>query len=129
MLKNQIIVITIDDLFFHVRVETAFERAGHSVKLLAGSQSGMDEIWQSLDGVPALWVFDLSLLDMVESRVGWVKSNYPECKIICFGSHVDAASFVRARAAGVDDAYARSRFMQILPELASMATPTVSENK
>lgn len=123
-MDKSLIVVSIEELFFQVRVESTFERAGHAVRLLSAAESQKPIIWQSLGCSPVMWLFDLALLDELEEQISWVKAQFPRCHVVGFGPHVEAAAFKRARAVGTDQTLARSRLVQLLPVWAgSLAEP------
>ena len=52
-----------------------------------------------------------------EEAIRTVKSHCPSARVVTFFSHVQTELMERARAAGADDAWPRSAFVQRLAEL------------
>ena len=68
-------------------------------------------------------IVDLNLDGAIEAARAWKTATGGET--VGFVSHVDTATIDRARAAGVDRVLARSRFVEVLPQLLSGETPEV----
>jgi hypothetical protein len=58
---------------------------------------------------------DLNLPGALDAAAEWKRVT--SCPVTGFVSHVDAETISRARAAGLDEVLARSRFVEILPDL------------
>jgi hypothetical protein len=101
------ILVLVSDLIFSTRISTTARAAGIDVKLirdpakLAGAEG-------------RLLLVDLNLAGAIEAAAAW---RAGDAQVIGFISHVDAETAVKARAAGIDRVMARSRFVEILPEL------------
>ena len=70
-------------------------------------------------------LLDLNLPGAIEAAAGW-KAAAAGRQAIGFVSHVDAETAKRAREAGIDRILARSRFVEILPELLIGKDPATS---
>ena len=108
-----VVVIVEPDLFFSVRLEDVVRAAG-------GDPVTIDEAGQFVAAVartfPVLALLDLKTPGDWEAAVGQckVKPHTRLVPIYAFGSHVDVETLQRARRAGVDHAWARSRMMEEL---------------
>ena len=80
-------------------------------------------LWQAIQDWPALVIVDLRSAPGWQDVVRRAKSlpHFRTIPIVAFGSHVDIESLAAARAAGCDHAWARSRFLDELPELVEQA--------
>lgn len=112
-LYRPVVVILEPDLFFSVRLEDVVRAAG-------GEPVTIDEADQFVDAVARTFPV-LALLDL-KTPGGW-EAAIRQCKlkphtrlvpIYAFGSHVDVETLQRARRAGADHAWARSRMMEEL---------------
>ncbi|MDE0199285.1 MAG: DUF309 domain-containing protein [Caldilineaceae bacterium] len=107
------VVIVEPDLFFSVRLEDVVRAAG-------GDPYTVDEADQFVEAVartfPVLAMLDLKTPGDWEAAVREckVKPHTRLVPIYAFGSHVDVKTLQRAREAGVDHAWARSRMMEEL---------------
>lgn len=107
------VVIVEPDLFFSVRLEDVVRAAG-------GDPYTVDEADQFVEAVartfPVLALLDLKTPGDWEAAVREckVKPHTRLVPIFAFGSHVDVETLQRARRAGADHAWARSRMMEEL---------------
>ena len=46
-----------------------------------------------------------------------IHQEMKQIPVVCFGSHVNTEIFIKARKSGADETLARSRFVNVLPEL------------
>ncbi len=108
-----VVVIVEPDLFFSVRLEDVVRAAG-------GDPYTVDEADQFVEAVartfPVLALLDLKTPGDWEAAVREckVKPHTRLVPIFAFGSHVDVKTLQRARRAGADHAWARSRMMEEL---------------
>lgn len=115
------IVVLVNDLFFATRIADVIHSQG-ATALLAGTA---DEFRQGLERWPVLILLDLHALPAEQ----WLPEvqrakGLPQSKLIpiyAFGSHVDTATLKAARQAGCDHVWARSRFVQELPQVVAAA--------
>lgn len=107
------VVIVEPDLFFSVRLEDVVRAAG-------GDPYTVDEADQFVEAVartfPVLALLDLKTPGDWEAAVREckVKPHTRLVPIFAFGSHVDVETLQRARRAGADHAWARSKMMEEL---------------
>ncbi len=110
------IVILEPDLFFSVRLEDVVRAAGGEPVTVVNA----DQFVAAVDRFfPVLALLDLKSPGDWESAVRQCKLK-PQTRltpIYAFGSHVDVETLRRARAAGADHAWARSRMMEQLVEV------------
>ncbi len=110
------VVLLLDDLFFRTRLEDVIRRLGgapHTVEEPAAFVHAMSGLF------PVLALVDMNVAGDWEGAIRRCK-HLPHTRYIpiyAFGSHVDADALRRARQAGADHAWARSRMMA---ELASV---------
>lgn len=120
------VVALVTDLMFATRIADAIRHQGAD-PILASSAA---ELRQALDRWPELVLIDLHALPAEEwqPEVRRAKS-LPQSRaisIVAFGSHVDTGALKAARAAGCDHVWARSRFVEGLPQLvANQLNPPV----
>ena len=107
------VVILEPDLFFSVRLEDVVRAAG-------GDPITVDRADQFVPAVertfPALSILDLKTPGDWETAVRQckMKPHTRQTPVYAFGSHVDVETLQRARKAGADHAWARSRMMEEL---------------
>ena len=109
------IVAAVNDLMFGSRIRAAAQQAGvsavfvRSVEALLAGAARADLILLDLD---TRW------LD-APAGIAALKADAATASIpiVAFGSHVDGAALIAARAAGADRTLARSAFVKALPEL------------
>lgn len=110
------VVILEPDLFFSPRLEDVV-RAHGGRPVTVETPPAFREAIDNSD--PALALLDLATPGNWELTIRQLKGS-PETKhvpIIAFGSHVDVETLAKARRAGVDHAWARSRMMEELVEV------------
>lgn len=107
------VVIVEPDLFFSVRLEDVVKAAG-------GDPVTIEEADQLVEAVartfPVLALLDLKTPGDWEAAVRQCKTK-PHTRLVpifAFGSHVDVETLQRARKAGADHAWARSKMMEEL---------------
>ena len=110
------VVIVEPDLFFSVRLEDVVQAAG-------GDPVTIEEADQLVEAVartfPVLALLDLKTPGDWEAAVRQCKLK-PHTRLVpiyAFGSHVDVETLQRARRAGADHAWARSKMMEELVEV------------
>jgi hypothetical protein len=111
----------VNDLLFATRIADVIRSQGGE-PLLAGTA---DEFRQGLERWPVLILLDLHALprESWELEVRRAKA-LPQSKLIpiyAFGSHVDTDTLKAARQAGCDHVWARSRFVDELPQVVAAA--------
>ena len=95
------------DLIFSTRISTTARAAGIEIKLIRDPAKLAGQIGRLL-------LVDLNLPGAIEAAAAW---RTDDATVVGFVSHVDADTAAKARAAGIDRVMARSRFVEILPEL------------
>ena len=102
------VIALVRDLIFASRITATAAGTGVCVKLVRDP---------ALLGTVAAkrLIVDLNLDGAVEAAQAWRRQVGGE--IVGFVSHTDTETIDRARAAGVDRVLARSRFVELLPEL------------
>jgi uncharacterized protein len=109
-----LIVALEPDLFFAARIDSAVKHAGAQPLIVETGPA----LWEGIERWPELVLIDLG-------AEGWEEpvrraKNLPHTRsipIVAYGSHVDTGLLRSAREAGVDHAWARSRFVSELPDL------------
>src|SRR5688572_25953682 len=102
------IIALVSDLIFSSRITTAAKSAGAKVQILRKPE-------QIAGTEGTLLLADLNVDGAAPAAAAW--SKQPGRRVVGFVSHMDAAVIAGAREAGVEEIVARSRFIQILPEL------------
>ena len=110
------VVVLEPDLFFSVRLEDVVRSAGGEPVTIVSADQFVAAVERFF---PVLALLDLKTPGDWESAVRQCKLK-PHTRltpIYAFGSHVDVETLRRARAAGADHAWARSRMMEQLVEV------------
>lgn len=115
------VLALVNDLLFATRIADVIRSQGGAAVLAATA----DEFRQGLERWPALILLDLHAIpsDQWLLEVRRAKA-LPQSKLIpiyAFGSHVDTETLKLARQAGCDHVWARSRFVQELPQVVAAA--------
>jgi hypothetical protein len=114
------ILALVTDLIFSSRITGAAKAAGATVRILRKPE-------QLVDADGDLLLADLNLDGATQAAANWAKVTSPAKgaadaqerprRVVGFVSHVDSAAIAAAREAGIQEIVARSRFIQMLPEL------------
>jgi hypothetical protein len=102
------VLALVTDLMFGSRIAAEAKAAGSVVQILR-----KPEQLDAADG--ELLLADLNLQGAAEAAAKWAGGGGR--RVVGFVSHMDAAAIAGAREAGVEEIMARSRFVQVLPEL------------
>lgn len=113
--RSRTIIAAVNDLMFGSRIRAAAQQAGVSAVFVRSP----DEL--AAGAAQA----DLILLDLetrwldAPASIAVLKADAATASvpIVAFGSHVDGAALLAARAAGADRVLARSAFVKALPDL------------
>ncbi len=107
------VVILEPDLFFSIRLEDVVRAAGGEPVTIQAADRFVAAVESSF---PVLALLDLKSPGDWESAIGQckMKPHTRQTPIYAFGSHVDTATLQKARKAGADHAWARSRMMEEL---------------
>ncbi len=109
------ILVLVRDLMFSGRILAEARAAAASVKVIRDPAE-----LSKLDGnQPKLMIVDLNLPGALAAAAQWRKTAGRS--VVGFVSHEDIETISQARSAGVDQVLARSRFVQILPDLLKMS--------
>lgn len=102
------IIVLVRDLMFAGRIRATAAEAGVCVQMLRDPAVLVNQ------AAPRL-IVDLNLPGGIEAAEQWKKQTQGE--VIGFVAHTDQAAIDRAHSAGVDRVLARSRFVELLPQL------------
>jgi len=102
------ILALVSDLMFSSRISAEARAAGSPLKIVRQPAQLGD-----LDG--RLLIVDLNQPGAIAAAAAWAKMRGRP--VVGFVSHVDAAAIAEARAAGLATIMARSKFVEVLPEL------------
>jgi|SRR5580700_684632 DNA-binding NarL/FixJ family response regulator len=105
------ILALVRDLMFSGRIMAEARAAGANVHIVRDPKS----LEGATDTQASLMIVDLNLPGAIEAAADWQKKG-PR-RVVGFVSHEDAQTISQARSAGIDQVLARSRFVQILPQL------------
>ncbi len=115
------VLALVNDLFFATRIADVIRGQGGAAVLAATA----DEFRQGLERWPVLILLDLHAIPADEWLLEVRRAKaLPQSKLIpiyAFGSHVDTETLKLARQAGCDHVWARSRFVQELPQVVAAA--------
>ena len=108
----------IDDIFFGAKVTETAKHAGISLQTCASLEALAAAI---AAGRPNLLVVDLNAGADAFQAIALARKEAPGLPIVAFLSHVQTELAERARAAGVTDVMARSKFTRDLATILSRA--------
>lgn len=102
------VLALVRDLLFASKITATAQAAGSAVRVIRDPAQ--------LAGIKGeRLLVDLNLEGAIEAAGRWGAEHVEE--VIGFVSHVDAATAARARQAGIGRVVARSKFVEMLPEL------------
>jgi hypothetical protein len=102
------VIALVSDLMFSSRITAEAKAAGAQVQILRKPEQ--------LDQAEGeLLLVDLNLPGATAAAASWQQKNAR--RTVGFVSHIDAAAIAAAREAGLEEIMARSRFIQVLPQL------------
>ena len=102
------VLALVSDLMFSSRIVAEAKAAGTQVQILR-----KPEQLAAADG--DLLLADLNLDGAAQAAANWAGTQGR--RVVGFVSHMDSTAIASARDAGVQEIMARSRFVQILPQL------------
>jgi hypothetical protein len=102
------VIALVRDLLFASKITVTAASAGTSVTLVRDPAKLAGHAGARL-------IVDLNQAGAIDAARAWKESTGGE--VVGFVSHVDTATIDHARASGVDRVLARSRFVELLPEL------------
>jgi hypothetical protein len=103
------ILVLVRDLIFATKISSTAKAVGSTVKMVRDPAALGNEAGRLL-------LVDLNLAGAIEAAGIW-RTGPAGGEVVGFVSHVDADTAARARAAGIGQVMARSRFVEVLPEL------------
>jgi uncharacterized protein len=113
--QQPVVTALVGNLFFAVPIADAVRAAGAQPEVL----ENVGDLWPAIERWPALVLLDLAVPGDWQSIIRRAKA-LPQTRsipVVAFGSHVDTATLRAAREAGCDHAWARSYFVNALPQL------------
>lgn len=102
------VVALVRDLIFASRIRATAKELGVELQLVRDPARLLIQPGRRL-------LVDLNLPGAIEACPAWTRINQGD--VVGFVSHVDAETIARARAVGIAKVMARSRFVELLPEL------------
>jgi len=102
------VLVLVHDMIFSSRIAAEARAAGVPFKIFGDPDALASTPGRKL-------IVDLNFQGATEAASAWQKSTGRP--VIGFVSHADTQAIAAARAAGIDPVLARSRFVQVLPEL------------
>jgi hypothetical protein len=102
------VLALVSDLMFSSKISAEARACGVAVMMLRDPAKLEAQAGRML-------IVDLNLAGAIAAAGAWRKATGRE--VVGFVSHVDAEAIANARDAGIDQIMARSRFVQVLPEL------------
>lgn len=106
------ILVLVSDLIFSSKISAQARASGTPIKMVRPATLA-DEPGRML-------IADLNQPGAIAAAAAWQQTQGKP--VVGFVSHVDAATIAQARAAGLENILARSRFVQILPDLLGPAS-------
>ena len=105
----------VTDMIFATRITGTAEKVGAKCKVVNDPNAFQDAL---ASGKPRTVLVDMNCDGISpEEAVRTVKSQCPNARVVAFFSHVQTELREQAMAAGADDVWPRSAFVQRLPEL------------
>lgn len=116
-------IAIVSDMIFATRITATAESVGASCAIVK-SPGTLQKALESEN--PRTVLVDMNCDGISpEEAIRTVKSHCPSARVVAFFSHVQTELMEQARAAGADDVWPRSVFVQRLPELlASSGRPS-----
>jgi CheY-like chemotaxis protein len=105
------ILVLVRDLMFSGRILAEARAGGFNVKVIRDPSA----IATLENNGSSLMIADLNLPGAIDAAADWRRRT--EGTVVGFVSHVDTETIAQARAAGLNQVLARSRFVTLLPEL------------
>jgi hypothetical protein len=112
MEDNPPILVLVRDLIFASRIQATANASAQPMRLIRDP----GQLLPATAG--RMVIVDLNLDSAIAAAAAW--GNATGKPIVGFISHVDAATAAQARQAGIERILARSRFVDLLPELLKM---------
>ena len=108
-------IAIVSDMIFATRISGTAKKVGADCRIVK-DPSALQEALESQN--PATVLVDMNCDGISpEEAIRTVKSHCPNARVVAFFSHVQTELEEQARAAGADDVWPRSAFVQRLPQL------------
>ena len=108
-------IAIVSDMIFATRITGTAEQVGADCRIIT-EPSKLRDALESEN--PRTVLVDMHCGGISpEEAIRTVKSHCPSARVVAFFSHVQTELLEQARAAGADDVWPRSAFVQRLPEL------------
>ena len=108
-------IAIVSDMIFATRITGTAEKVGADCRIIS-NPTDLQATLKSEN--PGTVLVDMNCDGILpEEAIRTVKSRCPNARVVAFFSHVQTELMERARAAGADDAWPRSAFVQRLPQL------------
>ena len=108
-------IAIVSDMVFATRITGTAEKVGADCRII-NDPSDLQDALESEN--PGTVLVDMNCDGISpEEAIRTVKSHCPNARVVAFFSHVQTELMELARAAGADDAWPRSAFVQRLPQL------------
>ncbi len=116
-------IAIVSDMIFATRITGTAEKVGADCRIIHDQGDLQDALEY---GKPGLVIVDMNCDGISpEEAIRTVKAHCPNARVVAFFSHVQTELMEQARAAGADDVWPRSAFVQRLGEiLASSERPS-----
>lgn len=110
-------IAVVSDMIFATRIRSTAEKAGAECRVVHSK----DGLCQALeDCAPKAVLIDMDCDGVsAEESIRIVKAQRPHARVVAFFSHVQSEQRTQALAAGADDVWPRSMFVQRLPGVLS----------
>ncbi len=108
-------IAIVSDMIFATRITGTAEKVGAKCKIVKDPGALRDALESDQ---PDTVLVDMNCAGISpEEAIRTVKSQCPNARVVAFFSHVQTELLEQARAAGADDVWPRSAFVQRLPQL------------
>ena len=105
----------VTDMIFATRIRGTAEKVGADCRIIINPSDLQDALESEH---PETVLVDMNCEGIApEEAIRTVKSHCPSARVVAFYSHVQTELMEQARAAGADDVWPRSAFVQRLPQL------------
>lgn len=112
-------IAIVSDLIFGSRIAGTAKQVGTACKVVRSPQALQDALESDQ---PATVLVDMSCDELSPAEaIRITKSQCPQARVVAFFSHVQTELMEQAKAAGADDVWPRSLFVQRLPKLLEAA--------
>jgi DNA-binding NarL/FixJ family response regulator len=102
------VLVLVCDMFFASKISAVARATGRPIMMIRSPQKLAGQTAKRL-------IVDLHLPGAILAAAEWRQATGGE--VVGFASHTDEQTIRQARQAGIDQVMARSRFVQVLPEL------------